>query len=389
MGKIEKNNKHDIPFNKFNKKIDLLNNNIKINNNKNIQNMSKQKKSNSKSQKYDKTDCDSESDEYSNEKLITKPKRRGRRPKKIFDEEDSTVDVDEDNDEDNVDEAHTLNDESKTANNSAVILRLKLDPSKINNLRKNQTEPILSKRKSVSNLSDHETDGMFGNDIPIDSVCHKCAKYEKTISILKQKLEKYEKKDQVNKHNKIHYNNITFIECKTGNKLSLKKTTNKCLWDGHPITNIPFPLPELYHNGYYICKYFCSINCALSYNLYILKDSKIYQRKSLAIKLYRELYALPSDFELTIKEAPPREILEDYGGDVTIEQFRKSFNVLDKEYITYIPPLKPLGTLIEEQTNGSNDNISDKQYTLKRNKPLSKKRSIVSSMNLNIDEDDD
>ena len=131
------------------------------------------------------------------------------------------------------------------------------------------------------------------------------------------------------------------------------------------------------------------MDCALAYNLHALKDSKIYQRKSLAIKLYRDLYDIPPTEEVNVREAPPREVLEDYGGHMSIEQFRKSFHSLNKEYITYIPPMKPLSTIIEEQNITTDNSISDKQYVLKRSKPLSKKRSIVSSMNLNVEEDED
>ena len=204
------------------------------------------------------------------------PKRRGRRPKKIIDDDDSEH-------SDPVSET-TTDPEDSNKDDSAVILRLKLNPSKLNNIK--MTSPDTTRHDMRSVFSDNETEGMFANDIPIDSICHKCAKYEKTINILKQKLEKYEKKDQVDKHTKIHHNHINFIDFKSGNKTTLKKTSLKCLWDGHPFMNIPFPLPEVYHGDtYHVNGCFCSIECALAHNLYTLKDSKIYQRKSLAIKL--------------------------------------------------------------------------------------------------------
>lgn len=310
------------------------------------------------------------------------PKRRGRRPKKIINE-----DTDESEHSDPVSETPE-DPEGSTKDDSAVILRLKLNPSKLNNIR--MTDRNATPHEMVPVFSENETDGMFVNDIPIDTICHKCAKYEKTINILKQKLEKYEKKDQVDKHTKLHHNHINFIDHKSGDKMVLRKTSLKCLWDGHPFTNIPFPLPEVYHgNAYHVNGCFCSIDCALAYNLYVLKDSKIYQRKSLAIKLYRDLYDIPPTVEVNVKEAPPREVLEDYGGYVSIEQFRKSFHLLTKEYITYIPPMKPLSSIIEEQNIVNDVNASDKQYVLKRSKPLTKKRSIVSSMGLNVEEDDD
>jgi hypothetical protein len=311
-----------------------------------------------------------------------KPKRRGRRPKKIFDDEESNEESD-------------TNPQSDGKGEAAVILRLKLNPSKLNTIKMAENHNSKPEKEEEGKhvgmfTEENETEGMFANDIPVDMVCHKCTKYERTINTLKQKLEKYEKKDQVDKHTKLYHNNITFIDYKSGNKMVLKKTSIKCLWDGYSFTNIPFPLPEVYHNNaYHVNGCFCSIDCALAYNLHVLKDSKIYQRKSLAIKLYRELYDIPPIEDITIREAAPREILEDYGGHMSIEQFRKNFHLLSKEYITYIPPMKPLSTIIEEQNTNPDNNSNDKQYVLKRSKPLAKKRSIVSSMNLNIAEDDD
>jgi len=322
-----------------------------------------------------------ESTQNKPEPSLIKPKRRGRRPKKIFEDEES-------------DEGNDNNPQSEGNGDHAVILRLKLNPSKLNTIKMAENNNSNSKPEKEEKMGmfseENETEGMFANDIPVDMVCHKCTKYERTINTLKQKLEKYEKKDQVDKHTKLYHNDITFIDYKSGNKMVLKKTSNKCLWDGYSFTNIPFPLPEVHHNNaYHVNGCFCSINCALAYNLFVLKDSKIYQRKSLAIKLYRELLDIPPSEDITVREAAPREILEDYGGHISIEQFRKNFHLLNKEYITYIPPMKPLSTIIEEQNNNPDANSNDKQYVLKRSKPLAKKRSIVSSMNLNIAEDDD
>lgn len=313
------------------------------------------------------------------------PKRRGRRPKKIldnFDEQQNSTDIPESESETN----------NVNKNSSAVILKLNIDPSKLK--KSKPVQKVHRTKKIVNKLSDdeinEESEGMFRNDIPGDTICQKCSKNEKALSILKSKLEKYEKKEQIDKSNKIYNNKLNFICYKTGNKMFIKKTNTKCWWDAHNFNNLPCFLPELYHNNsYHVTGCFCSFNCALAYNLYYLKDSKIHQRKSLIYKLYREMYGLGSDDIVEIKEAPPKEILEDFGGDMSIDSFRRRFIMLNKEYIVFIPPIKPINITIEERNISNEDDNNDKKYVLKRSKPLTKKRSVISSMKINIEEDEE
>lgn len=371
------------------------------------------------------------------------PKRRGRRPKKILENN-------------NIQSNNQIEDDHSQKNDSAVILRLNIDPSKLKNLKNTENENIkntkdvkepknaktstkntnatiiavknntttttniknidentknkntkndkpVKNNKPNDNISqtdikencqadenDESSEGMFRNDIPGDNTCHKCAKNEKSLALLKSRLEKYEKKDKLDKSNKIYSNKLNFISLTSGKKIIIKKTNTKCWWDSHNFTNLPCFLPELFHNGtYHVTGCFCSFNCALAYNLYYLKDSKIHHRKSLIYKLYQEMYGLTSDEVVDLKEAPPKEILEDFGGDMTIDVFRRSFITLNKEYIVFIPPIKPISVMIEERNIETVDDDHDKEYVLKRSKPLAKKRSIISSMKMKLDDGDD
>jgi hypothetical protein len=315
-------------------------------------------------------------------------KRRGRRPKKILDNFDQT------------DNADSKDDVPESKNDSAVILRLNIDPSKLKKLSdakkqtsetKKKTQKKITKKLNIASESSEESsEGMFKNDIPDDNVCHKCLKNEKTVSILKNKLEKYENKEKIDRSTKIYSNNLKFISMGTDKKITIKKTNIKCWWDGHTFNNLPCFLPELYHNStYHVIGCFCSFNCALAHNLYYLKDSKIHQRKTLIYKLYRELHGLSADDPVDIKEAPPKEILEDFGGDMSIDVFRRSFITINKEYLVFVPPIKPINMVIEERNLESADTNNGKKYVLKRSKPLSKKRTIISSMQLAVDNEED
>jgi hypothetical protein len=49
--------------------------------------------------------------------------------------------------------------------------------------------------------------------------------------------------------------------------------------------------------------------------------------------------------------APRKELLVDYGGVITIDEYRKSFMTLNKEHSMKIPPMLPLVYEIETKTN--------------------------------------
>lgn len=337
------------------------------------------------------------------------PKRRGRRLIKILENDEQELPVED------------VQSESKDT--SAVILGLKFDPSKLKkisiikkmnaqvektNLASKKVKPvdnqintnnIMFKKKtvdrtineSISSENSDSADGMFRNDIPMDIVCSKCEKNEKALMQLKSRFEKIENKDRSSKSNKVYQNKLNFISYTTGKKITIMKTNIKCWWDSYSFNTFPCVLPELFHNGiYHVTGCFCSFNCAMAWNLYYLKDSKTSERKSLIFKLYREFYGLTADETIDIKEAPPKELLADYGGDksITIEVYRRSF-VMNKEYMVFVPPIKPINIIIEERNIDNNDNDDDDQkYVIKRPKPLIKKRSVITSMNLSRQEQD-
>lgn len=304
-------------------------------------------------------------------------KKRGQRNNKILENNEYSSDVD------SCDE---------TKRNSTVIIGLPLNiedfakkskqDSKIDPKKKSKSVSTKTKKSVKLDISsdDDTVNYNYKKSLVDENFCHKCVKNEKVISIMKSKLDKYQKKEQDDKVNKLHINKLKFISVSTGNKMKLRPTSIRCWWDTHTFTGLPCVLPENYHNDtYYVQGCFCSFNCALAYNLYYIKDNRTHHRISLTYKLYREMYDIDSDKHLEIKEAPRREILEDYGGDTTIDVFRKKFIMLEKEIVVYIPPMRPINIIMEERSN-SNDYDNGEDYVLKRNKPLSKGGSIISSM---------
>ena len=322
----------------------------------------------------------------------TEPKKRGRRTQKVIEKYEKDVSEDSSGESDS------------PVNDSAVILGLKIDPAKLklmknikhdSSLKDNTQSDSQNESPSIydNETSTDESDDMFKNDIPDDQKCYKCKKLEQTISSLKKKLERYER-EQVSKIDKVFNTKLELFDINKKKKIVIKKTNLKCWWDRHSFDNIPFFLPEFYHNGtYYVKGCFCSPNCAMAFNLFYLKDAKIYIRKTLIYKMFREMHGIKPSEKVDIREAGPWELLEDFIGKegITIEKFRENFKCIEKEFISYVPPMKAMNSYIEERTSdklGQTNDDDDKKYVLKRSKPLAKKRSIIASMKLKVKNND-
>tara|TARA_B100001564_G_scaffold359205_1_gene380119 strand:- start:15571 stop:16278 length:708 start_codon:yes stop_codon:yes gene_type:complete len=104
------------------------------------------------------------------------------------------------------------------------------------------------------------------------------------------------------------------------NKKGIKHNL-KCYNCHHFFNDKPFYLPIDYctkTNRYKLFGNFCSPNCVKSYCI----NDRIFQHKShLVGQFYRKLFGY--DFKIT--PAPSILNLKDYGGTLTIEEFRKSF----------------------------------------------------------------
>ena len=152
--------------------------------------------------------------------------------------------------------------------------------------------------------------------------------------------------------------------------------TEKCCWnDTYPINGLPFPLIDSeIDDELTVIGMFCSINCALAYNLRELNDSNVSRRKSLTYKFYRYIYDIDINTELNFVIAKPRIILEKYTGNKTISQYRKKLKIMGSDYIIYTPPLKPSNIIIEDMNRNSNNNC---KYILERKSSPVKKNLIM------------
>uniref|UniRef100_A0A6C0LCS4 Uncharacterized protein n=1 Tax=viral metagenome TaxID=1070528 RepID=A0A6C0LCS4_9ZZZZ len=109
-------------------------------------------------------------------------------------------------------------------------------------------------------------------------------------------------------------------EYDSGNEILI--SPYRCYHCHHNFNNKPFFLPIDYNcelNRFKVTGNFCSPNCVKTYGL----NSIIYQsRVYLIAHMYRKLFG-PN---YTIKPAPPIQTLKEYGGKLSIEEFRENFD---------------------------------------------------------------
>ncbi len=165
----------------------------------------------------------------------------------------------------------------------------------------------------------------------------------------------------------------------------------KCWWCKNTFNTPAIGLPENYFKEKFICMgHFCSYNCALSYNLDI-NDEKVWKRNSLLYLLYKKSY----NKEIKITPAPNWRILKEFGGSLSINEFRDSLFINTEEYTFLHPPITSQYCQIEKKyrvnkklKTSTVKNIpffanSSDDLVLKRNKPLkSSKFNLENTMGL-------
>jgi hypothetical protein len=194
---------------------------------------------------------------------------------------------------------------------------------------------------------------------------------------------------------KIHKCSISMIDFYTNNELNDNYNTYDCFWCrnkipkniiaiGCPIKYVPSQAVKSYYSeiskdkyvikenittskqtkigvsndsrldiidrNYYITDgIFCSFNCCMAYITENKNNSLYSMSEMLLLKMYNDIYpsAVPC-----IEDAPHWRKLKQCGGDLTIEEFRASFNNIeykDHGIIFDIPRFKSLGILFEEK----------------------------------------
>ena len=216
-----------------------------------------------------------------NDKIIVK--RRGR-PKKI--------------------DTHKKNEKSKIILNNEnpieedIILHLKICSEDENNNNNNTNSNFFI--TSTTNNSDNninESEEYNNENIKIEDLYKKLQKKEILINDLNNKLEQLNlnninNSDNIfNDENKQEYYNLNLLTL-DNKKINIKNKCNLRCWNcTYKFDNLPCFIPEKYNdNIYYVFGCFCSFNCAASYNLHYLNDSRTNSRYTLIQNLYNKIF---------------------------------------------------------------------------------------------------
>ena len=148
-----------------------------------------------------------------------------------------------------------------------------------------------------------------------------------------------------------------------------------CWWCCHEIEcSEPLQLPHKYdelRNKFCTMGRFCSWSCMKSYNIFSMPSHSMGITCGNIILMRKKLYGIVGD----IKSAPSRYSLKEFGGPMTIEEFRKgatrddvpipnNVEIVEKPVINRV--FNNSGKLAEiSSSSGTND-----QLRLKRTKPL-------------------
>ena len=195
---------------------------------------------------------------------------------------------------------------------------------------------------------------------------------------LSTKTENSESTSIENLENQIKKLKFELFKRTRNNKIIIDRTSydknTKCWWCKNCFDTPSVGIPELYfENKFYCHGNFCSFNCALAYN--INSGDNVWKKTSLLNLLYYKTYSINTN----IKSAPDWKILKEFGGHLSIEEFRRDSIVNTSEYTLLHPPLETRVNTFEKSfkvQSSSSTSVYQRlledsdELVLKRSKPL-------------------
>jgi len=155
-----------------------------------------------------------------------------------------------------------------------------------------------------------------------------------------------------------------------------EKTNLCCWWCCNQFKTVPTGIPCSYNkntNKFKIYGCMCSFECACSYIFNDSNDNKSWDKYTLLIMLYNKIFNCGIR---KIKLAPPRETLQMFGGNLTIDEFRNNNKVINIkippiissiipqiEEITFNPTFNSIIPVNNNKINNANNNLKLKRKT--------------------------
>jgi hypothetical protein len=165
------------------------------------------------------------------------------------------------------------------------------------------------------------------------------------------------------------------------------KTDIYCWWDCNPFSGKPIGIPYCKKQGtYYLDGNFCSPECAAAHLFsQPISNSEKFKRYELLHEYINKIGHSKTERYKRIQLAPTKKVLKQYGGYISIKDFRKGLNNYNTKINTISPPVISVIPTMEVENRNSifvnHNNIfipiddekvknAKKELTLKRNKPL-------------------
>ncbi len=323
----------------------------------------------SSNQTEDMNNVNNNEDQIKNEEVVPVKKKRGRKPKLNKEEKPKVLKKRGRKPTGRIVHIKNYDISNVEQDENCIIAHIPLNQLDIDNVKsKYITNSIESTELSL------ETNSLGNNDISFND------KYISHIEEENKKLKhKIKELQESNKSSDIFYSDYSVekLDSKViiNNKFDTLDENYLCWWCCHKFENTPFFLPDKYYeNKYHVFGYFCSPSCACAYNI-DMNDYKLWERNSLIIKLYNEL---TDNVISNVSPSPPKQILKSFGGNITIEEYRKKTNTaINYSSRFIIPPMVPLKTLIEESYKDRN------KYKWSNKVNLSKYNNLKKNINNN------
>ena len=230
---------------------------------------------------------------------------------------------------------------------------------------------------TFQNFVDNQADETLIAHIPMttDTVESESQDVLETISSANESLvtENQHLRERVAKLTKKSWSTFLPYQCTAKNishdeDLNLVEKPIMCWYCSHHFDGEKYYLPEAcMGQTYNVSGCFCSPNCALSYNL-LSKDSNVSARTILLNALYRQ--NLENGIPGAIIPAPDKYLLEGFGGDMTLEEFRLQSNV---QYLTNNEfSIVGVNKIVKERSSSLHEckGKGKSDLVLKRSKPL-------------------
>lgn len=164
------------------------------------------------------------------------------------------------------------------------------------------------------------------------------------------------------------------------NNESEHKCSKVCWNCCHDFNDLIIGIPLKYiNNVFYIYGYFCSLECGSRFALDNLKEHDFHEILSY-INLFNKKV---NNSEEKITIPPDKLVLEYFGGNKTIEEYRNNNKV--NVYDIIMPPILPINHEIKSyETNNVNINKKSNLKLYRKNPLKNEKKTITNSMSLII-----